>query len=171
MVHPSSAVGQGGAMVPSSRSAPWFGWLLVAAGCVVALGSALPWITLEGSGAKAATLFIQSKGGGLGGLDHEGAVTVVLAALAVGLGVAHLLGRAPRLAVWGGLAAGLGSLALVVVAAADGSSLADPFGGAAAGVVQGRGIGMWVTALGAAALAVGSLAALLVRSEAQLGHR
>lgn len=138
----------------------WFGWLLVAAGCVTGLGSALRWITLEGSGAAAATLFLQSKGGGLGGLDHEGAVTVVLGALAVGLGVAHLLGRAPRLAPWGGLAAGVGSLALVAVAAADGSSIADAFGGAAAGVVQGPGIGMWVTAAGGAVLAAGSLAAL-----------
>ncbi len=170
MSRPGAAVGQGGAMASSSPSAPWFGWLLVVAGCVVGLGSALPWITLDGPGAAAATLFIQSKGGGLGGLDHEGAVTVVVGAFAMGLGVAHLLGRAPRLAVWGGLASGLATMALVGLAAADGSSLADPFGGAAAGVVQGRGIGLWVTAAGAVLLVVGSLAARLVGSEAQTGH-
>ena len=43
-------------------------------------------------------------------------------------------------------------------------------GGAAAGVVQGRGIGLWVTAAGAVLLVVGSLAARLVGSEAQTGH-
>jgi hypothetical protein len=138
----------------------WFGWWLVVAGCLTGLGSALTWITLDGAGSAAATAFIRSKGGGLGGLDHEGAVTVVLAGFAVGLGVARLLGRAPRLAPWGGLACGVGSLALVALAAADASSLSDPFGGAAGGVVQGRGIGMWVTAAGAAALAGGSVLAL-----------
>lgn len=137
-----------------------FAWLLVAAGLVVGVGSALPWITLTGTGAAAATVFIQSKGGGLGGLDHEGAVAAVLAAVAVGLGVARLLGRAPRLAPWGGLVAGVGSLVLVAVSAADASSLADPFGGPAEGVVQGRGIGIWVTAAGAAVLVVGSAVAL-----------
>lgn len=157
-----SSMGQGGAMAEPTRSPDaGFGWLLVAAGLVVGVGSALPWITLTGTGAAAATVFIQSKGGGLGGLDHEGAVAVVLAAVAVGLGVARLLGRAPRLAPWGGLAAGVGSLVLVAVSAADASSLADPFGGPAEGVVQGRGIGIWVTAAGAAVLVVGSTAALV----------
>lgn len=157
----AAPMGQGGAMAePTRPTDAWFGWLLVAAGCVVGVGSALPWITLTGLGAGAATVFIQSKGGGLGGLDHEGAVAVVLAALAVGLGVARLLGRAPRLAPWGGLAAGVGSLLLVAVSAADATSLADPFGGAAAGVVQGRGVGIWVTAAGAAVLVIGSVVAL-----------
>jgi hypothetical protein len=154
--------------VPPAPTAPhvghpgtWFGWVLVAAGCLTALGSALPWITLDGAGSAAATAFIRSKGGGLGGLDHEGAVTVVLAGFAVGLGVARLLDRAPRLAGWGGLASGVGSLAMVALAAADASSLADPFGGAAGGVVQGRGIGMWVTAGGAAVLVGASVLALV----------
>jgi hypothetical protein len=144
----------------SEDPVPWLAWLLVVAGAVVAVGSALPWITLRGSGAAAATVFIQSKGGGLGGLDHEGAVAVVLGAGAVWLGGARRLGRALRASVWGGLLAGLGSLALVAWSWSDGSSLADPFGGPAAGVVQGPGVGLWVTAAGAVVLVVGSAVAL-----------
>ena len=44
--------------------------------------------------------------------------------------------------------------------------LADPFGGAAAGVVQGRGPGIWVTLTGAVVLVAGSLAALATGSPA-----
>ncbi|MBX3286831.1 MAG: hypothetical protein KF703_15895 [Actinobacteria bacterium] len=141
---------------------PWLGGALVAGGVLVAVGSALPWITLTGPGAAAATVFIHSKGGGLGGLDHEGAVTVVLAVAAAWLGVAHRLGRARWLAPWGGLAAGVATLALVALAAADTSSLADPFGGPAKGVVQGRGVGVWVTAAGGAVLVAAALVALAV---------
>lgn len=173
----ASPVGQGGAVAapveaepvgagPTAPADRWFAAVLLAGGGLVAVGSALPWIALTGSGAAAATVFLQSKGGGLGGLDHQGAVTVLLGALAGWFGGARLLGRAPRLARWGGLAAGVATAALVAVAAADTSSLADPFGGAAAGVVQGRGPGIWVTLTGAVVLVAGSLAALATGSPA-----
>lgn len=137
----------------------WFPGALIGAGLLGVVGSALPWVTMSGTNADAITLFLQSKGGGLGGLDHGGAVTVVLAGMAVAFGVARLLGRAPRAALVG-VALGAAMAVVVVEAVLGASGLADTFEDAAAGLEVGNGVGTWVTAASAAILVMASTLAL-----------
>lgn len=148
-------------MTEPAHPTTWFGWTLVGLGGVAIIGSALPWITLSGPQADAITLFIEAKGGGLGGLDHGGAVTVVLGIAAVVLGVGRILGRLRHAAAVGAVV-GLLMAAVAAVAAAD-HDLADQFHGQVDRLAQGAGLGVWVTLAAAVAIIGASLVALARR--------
>ena len=97
------------------------------------------------------------------GLDHGGAVTVVLALAAIWLGVARILGRVPR-ACYLGIPIGM-AMAVVAVLAVIDTSLADQFRGKATSLTQTAGVGVWVTlvaAVGITFVSVGALIAVAV---------
>lgn len=146
-------------MTDQPKPTTWFGWSLIVLGSVGVVGSVLPWIKLSGPNAAAITLFIEAKGGGLHGLDHGGAVTVVLALAAVGLGVARILGRMPR-ASYLGIPLGM-AMAVVAVLAVIDTSLADQFRGQATALTQTAAAGVWVTLVAAVGVTFASVGALI----------
>ena len=158
-------------MIDAPTPTRWYGWALVVLGAVGFVGSVLPWIELSGPNAAAITLFIEAKGGGLHGLDHGGAVTVVLALAAIWLGIARILGRMPR-ACYLGIPIGM-AMAVVAVAAVIDTSLADQFRGTATALTQSADVGVWVTlvaAVGITFVSVGALIAVAVAPRPEVGQ-
>lgn len=150
---------------PPTVERPAYGLVLVVGGGLAVLGAFLPWITLTGRGARAVTAFLDAQGGGLAGLDHGGSVSVVLGALAIGLGVGRLLGRLPRAGIVGGLI-GLVLVALVGQAAARPDDLVAAFGEQVGPFEQTVGVGVWLTAAAAAVLLIGSVVDLVAARSA-----
>lgn len=120
---------------------------LIAASVLGMVGSVLPWISLGGPGAATVTTYLEAAGVRFGGLDRNGAATIVFFMAAFGLGVARGLGRLPRAAPRAGGALAVCSALAVLAVLADIDDLArdyrDTMG--ANTLTAAPAFGWWVT--------------------------
>ncbi len=124
-------------------------------GAVGIVGSMLPWIRVTGSGAETITTFLEAAGIGFGGLDRNGAATIVAFVAVVGLAVARALGRLPRAAPIAAAVAGLGSVAATLAVRPEIADLADRYRDTLGTdtLHATPAVGWWVTLVAALALA------------------
>lgn len=138
------------------------GYLIAGAGVLGIVGAVLPWLTLSGPSADAFETMLEAAGEGLGGLDKDGALTIVFAIVAVVAGLVRSRDKAPRATAITALVFGALTALVAVVDIADVNSTKDEFPMfASSELTIGVGIGLWLTLAAGAAIALTSLLALL----------
>lgn len=149
---------------PLSSAARSIGWAIVAAGVLGVIGSVMPWISLSGDAAPLVERLLDQQGEGLNGLDKDGVITIILALVAVGFGVARALGKIPKPAAGVALAAGALTALIAIIDIADVSSTKDDLGPLATNLDVSVGAGLWLTLIAGIAIVATAVVAL-VRSE------
>jgi hypothetical protein len=138
------------------------GYLIAGAGVLGVVAAVLPWVTLSGSAAGTFEAVLEAQGEGLGGLDKDGSLTIVLATAAAVFGILRGLGKAVKAAPIVGIVAGalMTLIALVDIADVSGAADESPVF-ATSDLTVGVGIGLWLTLAAGIAIAVTSVLALI----------
>lgn len=144
---------------PASAAAKTAGWVIAGTALVVVIGSVLPWLSLSGPDAEAIERQMEAQGEGVGGLDKDGVLTIVLGLVALLMGVLRGTGRAVKGAAITGIVMGALVTLIGIVDILDVADVADEVAGFVR-VDVSAGIGLWLTLLGGIAVLASSIWAL-----------